>query len=127
MVWSIAPIYLTMMLFNQFYYKFMKNLLFITISVILLGGCKSFYHPIGMDLKVPEGPREFKAGWHDGCQSALSVAKHMNGRVYRANFGNGIYQHDPMYQTAWAKGWYGCYNLGSTSVAQDPFKNHPAE
>lgn len=89
----------------------------IFLILILTASCRmpesfGFYQPITMSLTVPDGPPEFKAGWHDGCKSALGNAFFLNSFVYQTKngpeFSNGIYQHDPMYQSAWSTAWFSC-------------------
>jgi len=90
------------------------------IFIILFTGLSScrgidnygFYQPITMDLKVPDGPPEFKAGWHAGCKSALAYRGFQNSLVYQddkgANYGSGVYQHDPAFQTGWRTAFFAC-------------------
>ncbi len=74
-----------------------------------------FYQPITMNLDVPEGPPEYKAGWYAGCNSAIAtkgLSGFANGYTVETgsnpDLGNGIYQHDPVYQTAWGQAWFAC-------------------
>ena len=77
---------------------------------IFLGGCKNFgfYQPMTLDLQMPDGPPEFRAGWRSGCRSALATKTFSNSFVYGNDYGNGIYQHDPAYAKGWGRGWFGC-------------------
>ncbi len=70
-------------------------------------------------LEVPDGPPEYKAGWHDGCSSALSSLGFRNARFYRQDFGSGIYHQDSLYQTAWSSAWFAC------SAQVGDFVSHP--
>ena len=72
-----------------------------------------FYQPATLDLKVPDGPPEFKAGWHAGCRSAIaSSTTFKNSFVYQedygGNFGSGVYQHDPYFQEGWRLAFFSC-------------------
>ncbi len=78
-----------------------------------------------MSLAVPDGPAEYKAGWYGGCKSGLANKAFANAFVYQENKGpefvNGIYQHDPAYQTGWGQGWFACvmhaaYFVGNPGV-----------
>jgi hypothetical protein len=93
--------------------------IFFLIAAIILStnSCRlpdsaGFYQPITLRLSVPDGPPEYKAGWHAGCKSALATKGFANAFVYQEgkgpDFGNGIYQHDPVFQTAWGQGWFSC-------------------
>jgi hypothetical protein len=111
-----------------------------TLSLILIVNftisCKSFdnlgfYQPMTFDLTVPDGTPEFKAGWYAGCRSALGVGKFTNAWVYQgkngANFGSGIYQHDPMFQTGYSQAWFICAAGAGDFVFMHSTKNAPLE
>ena len=85
-----------------------------------------FYHgPINVD--VPEGPPAFKAGYYDGCRSALSIRKMKNAAaVYKLKM-NGIYTNEKIYQQAWGNGWFTCYNSGGTWTNFHPMKHSPLD
>lgn len=72
-----------------------------------------FYQPITMRLAVPDGPPEYKAGWHSGCKSALANEGFLNSWVYQEGkgpeFASGVYHHDPAFQTGWGQGWFACW------------------
>lgn len=96
------------------------------ISLIVISGC-SFYTPVFMPTDVPDGPPEFQAGWHDGCQSGLATGKISNAMAFRPNFGSGIYQHDPNYQSAWSSAFYTCYVTGTRAIQSGVFGLSPAD
>ena len=86
--------------------------------LLLLSACRQdgnwgFFQPPGLNIYVPEGPPEFKAGWYAGCRSALSQNTFYNASIFYkekggANFGSGIYQNHPVYQSAWSIGYNNC-------------------
>ncbi len=78
--------------------------------LIALAAChgEGFYQPITLDLEIPDGPPEFKAGWRAGCRSALATKGFANSFVYTNDYGNGTLQHDPAFARAWGRGWFGC-------------------
>lgn len=89
----------------------------IMISLVLLSSCRlpesfGFYQPITMSLATPDGPPEYKAGWYSGCKSGLANKAFANAFVYQENKGpefvNGVYMHDPAYQTGYGQGWFAC-------------------
>jgi len=91
-----------------------KNL-FILLIVICTASCNApdnmgFYQPVTLRMTVPDGPPEFKAGWYAGCKTALGMGKGFaNSWVYGgADFGTGVYQHDPVYQSAWSTAYFNC-------------------
>jgi len=96
----------------------MKNIALIILTIFLLTSCRqikgdAFYNMATLDMRVPDGPEEYQAGWHAGCRSALSNRDFANGAVYReANgaptMGSGIYQHSSIFQGGWANGWFAC-------------------
>lgn len=116
----------------------MKNIIIIFLLLTLVACRKpdnfGFYQPITMSMKVPDGPAEYQAGWHAGCRTALSQKAFSNSAVYLApnhgpDMGNGIYQHDPAFQTGWAQGWFACV-LHIGQFIDAPFRAmaaHPLE
>lgn len=77
-----------------------------------------FYSPITLSLDVPDGPPEFKAGWHAGCVSANANQVFSNSFVYQGkggpDYGSGVYQHDPYFQIGWRFGFTSCVShIGS--------------
>ena len=95
----------------------MAKIFFALLFLFTVTSCRmpesfGFYQPITMNLTVPDGPAEYKAGWHSGCTSALSLKVFANSFVYNKgkgpDFGSGVYQHDPAYQTGWGQGWFAC-------------------
>jgi hypothetical protein len=90
-------------------YKNQYKILIIFFISLILGGCIGIFQPIGMgNIEVPPGPPEFQAGWHNGCSSAFSAGGFAAGKFYKLSMGTGIYQHDPVYQSAWQSGWFAC-------------------
>jgi hypothetical protein len=93
-----------------------------------------FYQPITLSTAVPDGPPEYKAGWYAGCKSGLA-ARHSssfaNAWVYQEGkgpeFGSGVYQHDPAYQTGWGQGWFSCAIHSSTFTSINSTKFGPLE
>ncbi len=87
----------------------MKKAIFNLIIITLLSSCDSMFKPFPLNFTVPDGPPEYRAGWHDGCSSALTAsAAFMATRLNDFTMGSGIYQHDPAYQNAWSSGWFSC-------------------
>ncbi len=90
-----------------------------------------FNQPITLDVNVPEGPGEYKAGWHNGCRSALGTGIFGNSFIYDreggASFANGVYQHDRNYQAGWAQGWFSCNLHTGTFVGYNSMRHGPLE
>jgi hypothetical protein len=91
-----------------------------------------FYHPITLDLTVPDGPPEYKAGWHGGCRTALGSIKYFaNSQVYAddegTNYGSGVYQHDNVFQAAWGHGFFACNIHAAHFTNYNSLKNMPLE
>lgn len=110
------------MIWNSFIQNF-KRISTLLVVLVLLSSCRArdnfgFFQPITMNLTVPDGPAEFQAGWHAGCNSALSNKAFTNAWVYRKgnslDMGSGVYQHSSVFQTGWGQGWFGCYIHNST-------------
>ena len=83
-----------------------------------------FYHG-SINVDVPDGPPAFKAGYYDGCRSALSVRKMKNAASVYSLKSNGIYTNDPVYQQAWGNGWFSCYTSSGTWTKYHPFYQSP--
>lgn len=116
-------------------YNILKPVLFI-VFLLFLNCCRSleskgFYQPMGMNMKVPDGPPEFKAGWHDGCKTALGMRYFANSYVHQdqrtADFGNGVYQHDPIYNSAWSNAFFACVTYSATFTGFNSMKFGPLE
>ncbi len=114
--------------------NFAKFLVFV-IVIFNANSCRmpdsfGFYQPITMSLAVPDGPAEYKAGWHDGCTSALGLKTFANAFVYEKGKGpslTAIYQHDPVYQTAFGQGMSSCSLHVATFVAFSSMAHGPLQ
>ena len=100
-----------MMLYKIF--KITTMILFFILSSCRPTDNMGFYQPMTLDLKVPDGPPEFKAGWHAGCKSAIGASYDFkNSIVYQGefvgNYGSGVYQHDPYFQDGWRLAFFSC-------------------
>lgn len=90
-----------------------------------------FYQPITLSLTVPDGPPEYKAGWHAGCKTGLANRAFANAFVYQGSkgpgFGNGVYQHDPAFQTGWGQAYIACTTHVAGFIEERAFKFGPLE
>ena len=87
-----------------------------------------FNQPLTIRMTVPDGPPEFKAAWYAGCKSALASSKTFsNTFIYDYEFGSGVYQHDPVYQTVWAQAYFNCSAHAKTFMDYHPFVRGPLE
>jgi hypothetical protein len=127
---------LTKNIFFLNFSKITKNIMVIFLAFLMLYSCRfpdnfGFFQPITMDLKVPDGPPEFKAGWHNGCKSALGMRNFANSYVYQnkgsAEFGNGVYQHDQTYNSAWSNAFFVCSTYSGTFVSYHSLKFAPLQ
>ncbi len=82
-------------------------------------------------MKAPDGPPEYKAGWYAGCKTALGNEAFTNAWVHQSpngpEFGSGVYQHDPMFQTGWGQGWFACVLHIGQFVNFNSMKHGPLE
>jgi hypothetical protein len=127
---------LTKNIFFLNFSKITKNIMVIFLAFLMLYSCRfpdnfGFFQPITMDLKVPDGPPEFKAGWHNGCKSALGMRTFANSYVYQnkgsAEFGNGVYQHDQTYNSAWSNAFFVCATYSGNFVSYHSLKFAPLQ
>lgn len=112
-----------------------KNKIFqFIVIILLLNSCRGvdnfgFYQPVTMDLKVPDGPPEFKAGWHAGCRSALANRGFQNSFVFQEengpDYGSGVYQHDPYFHNGWRTAFFSCVAYISTFVGFNSMQYGP--
>lgn len=109
------------------------KILLIIALLLALPSCRipdsfGFYQPITMRLKTPDGPPAYKAGWYAGCKSGLANKTFTNSFVYQEGKGpefvNGIYMHDPDYQTGWGQGWFNCVMHSAYFAAAPGFYGH---
>ena len=94
----------------------MRKFLLITAALILISSCRmptnfGFYQQITMDMNVPDGTPEFKAGWRDGCRSGLANGSFLNSAAYLTESGpsfSPVYTHNGQYNTAWGNAYWAC-------------------
>jgi hypothetical protein len=87
-----------------------------------------FYQPITLPTTIPDGPPEFKAGWHAGCRTGLMSNKAFaNSFVADLDYGSGVYQHDPVYQTAFSNAFFTCYVHGWSFTETDLMDRAPLQ
>jgi hypothetical protein len=104
-----------------------KKLIYLLLTSFLLFSCNRFapFHHGPINIDVPDGPPQFKAGYYDGCRSALSIRKMKNAASVYSVKSNGIYTDDEVYQSAWGNGWFTCYISSGTWTKFHPFSNSP--
>ena len=90
----------------------LRGLVFIIL--FSLTSCLHLYSTPSLDLDVPKGPPAFRAGWYDGCRSALSTRRSTLNFVYNPTFGNGIYQDNSDYQNGWGIAFNICATASGT-------------
>jgi len=114
--------------------KYQISKISVMILFLTLYSCRGvdnmgFYQPITMDLKVPDGPPEFKAGWHAGCKSSLANRGFQNSFVYQEDqgpdYGSGVYQHDPYFQTGWRVAFFSCTAYIGSFVGMPSMQHAP--
>lgn len=90
-----------------------------------------FFQPITLSLVVPDGSPEYKAGWYGGCKTSLATGGFLNASIHQTeagpDFGSGVYQHDPQFQTGWGQGYYACQTHTFGFVNYHSMKHAPLE
>jgi hypothetical protein len=85
----------------------------LALSVLGLGGCSTdpFTEPAPMYLRVTldYGPPEFRAGYEDGCKTALSVYGNTYMKTIYSLKKRPEYQYNNMYNQVWRDAWNYCY------------------
>lgn len=114
------------------------KVLVIALFLMSVASCRmpdgfGFYQPITIRLEVPDGPPEFKAGWYSGCRTGLGNKNFANAFVYNTDegpdYGSGIYQHDPLFQSGWGAGWWACILHAEQFIRENyrSFKHSPLD
>ena len=65
--------------------------------------------PAALDTTVNYGPIEFKAGYEDGCKSALSAYGNSYMKTAYSLRKRPEYQYNNMYNQIWRDAWNYCY------------------
>lgn len=107
------------------FYNLMNKIILLTF--LFLTGCNFMFQPLTLDLKVPDGPPEYQAGWHDGCSTALSLGGFHAAKMHKLTLGDGTFQHDPVYQSAWSSGWFACAVQAGDYTGLPGFNSAPLE
>ncbi len=132
MLTNNALILLIMTLYKNLTYM-MAARIFLIIMLISISSCRlpdsfGFYQPFTLRLKTPDGPPAYKAGWYGGCNSGLANRAFSNSVVYQdgkgPEFVNGVYMHDPDYQTGWGQGWFHCVMHAGYFAGSAGFYSH---
>ncbi len=111
----------------------MKRTKFIIIVIVfeLLASCRlvGFYEPITLDTEIPDGPPEYRSGWRAGCRSGLGTSRSFTNAAaaYEANYGTGVYLHDPAFATGWGQGFFACVIHTATFVERNAMRHGPLE
>lgn len=65
--------------------------------------------PAFLDTEIDYGPPEYRAGYHDGCQTAMSVyGNTMMKTMYKLSY-HSEYANNKMYNQIWKDSWNYCY------------------
>jgi hypothetical protein len=93
----------------------MKNIFYVLIFGFIAIGCR----PIPLYHAQPDGPPEYRLGWEDGCDTAVSshdglLLKILYGFRKRPEFGNS-----ELYKTAWNEGYGYCNNWAGKEEGWD--------
>lgn len=115
----------------------MKKLQIFIILSFCLFSCRppdhsGFYQPITLPLATPDGPPEYKAGWHAGCKAGLAQKAFANSEVYLdqnslPDVGSGVYQHDKAYQIGFGQAIFACWGHMLTFVHLNANSRGPLE
>ncbi len=108
------------MLYGKILSIFLLSLSIISCNTNNMG----FFQPMTIDLEVPDGPIEYRAGWYAGCKSGLANGGFANAVVYKKNggpdFGDPRFHKDPAFHKGWGQGWFACV------IHVGTFTNRPA-
>ena len=76
-----------------------------------------------MDMTLPDGPPEYKAGWRAGCRTGMSPKNFANGFVYSIDFGNGAYHHEGLFNAGFVDAVFACFEqTGAFNTMKDTFE-----
>jgi hypothetical protein len=107
--------------------NFIVILLFLIATVSCHTGNMGFFQPITLNMEVPEGPVEYRAGWYSGCRSALANSSFANAWVYKKDGGPDLgdpqYQGKPFFHKGWGQGWFSCILHVGTFTSRPSFQH----
>ncbi|MCI5050109.1 MAG: hypothetical protein MRY32_07260 [Rickettsiales bacterium] len=89
----------------------MKKVLLIVLFALAVSACR----PASLYFVNPTGPKEYRLGWEDGCDTGLSA---QGGPLYKMMFGfkkRPEMGSNELYKQAWNEGFTYCrFTAGST-------------
>ena len=115
-------------------YIYLKNI-FLKLTLLMMmffviacnSGNFGFFQPITLNLEIPDGPVEYRAGWYSGCRSALANSAFANAWIYKKeggpDLGDPQYQGKPFFQKGWGQGWFACILHTGTFVTRTSFQH----
>ena len=86
----------------------------IALLVMALSACSTLNpiidpKPAYLEITVNYGPPEFRAGYEDGCRSALAAYGNSYMKTMHSLRKRPEYQYNNMYNQVWRDGWNYCY------------------
>lgn len=94
--------------------KLLIGALLLVTSACAFGGTT----PILMDVDPPGTP-EYKAGWHDGCQSGFATYGSLMYKLQYSFYQNYSMLNNPQYVAGWHEGFDYCRHYNLKWMTQD--------
>lgn len=102
---------------NKLYAKPVVRALFacvLAVMVMSLAACGNLNpitepKPAYLEVTINYGPPEFRAGYEDGCKSALSACGNTYMKTIYHLRKRAEYQYNNMYNQVWRDSWNYCY------------------
>ena len=104
------------------------NFVLLACLVVLVSACSGkdisfdWRRPAALNVDPPEGPKPYRQGWSDGCESGLSSTSNKLHQLlgsYKFTLNTKL-QNDPLYSRAWRYGYNHC-GYSMRSLAQYSF------
>lgn len=76
--------------------------------------------PIFLDTELTYGPQEFRDGYKDGCESALSAYGSSMQKTQYSLQKNPKYETNRIYNQVWKDSWSYCYMWLFIQMRKDP-------
>jgi hypothetical protein len=100
--------------------------LLLLLSIILLGGCHAFTHPVPAGLKTTmPGPPDYTQGWEDGCITGMGSQSNSYYQSFYKFKQDVTKTTNQMYYQAWKDAYVYCrqYVLTYTHITIDAAEN----
>ena len=92
----------------------MKKFILCLVLAVAVSGCGNNFitnpKPLFLEKEIDFGPPEYRAGFHDGCETGLQAYQHSYAKtLYGGPQKTAAYQNNKLYNQVWRDSWNYCY------------------